>query len=132
MLRPDLNGLRVQIPRNNTVYLIDQGKRRAITGIAYNQLFQDMSGIIQDLDVFEIDEGVNIPNTAILFKTKDNATVWLLDGVAPHQVKRGITYPAMARYNFNWNKIQVWDTPLSAISYPDGPLVDLPNVPGSY
>ena len=71
--------------------------------------------------------GNNIPETAILFKCIDSPKVFLLDGVAPNQSKRWITSPAvMDRYNFDWNKIHVFNVPLSALKFPDGPNIDNP------
>lgn len=130
MLRPDINGLRLAVPLAAPVYLLDMGKRRWIPNpTVYNQLFKDWNGIVQDIDTNEIEKGIPIPETAILFRCIDSPKVFLLDGVAPHQTKRWITSPdVMNRYNFNWDKIQVWNVPLNAITYPDGPNIENPQI----
>jgi hypothetical protein len=128
MLRTDINGLRLKVPLADPTYLLDMGKIRWIPNPAvYNQLFRDWNGIVQDIDTKEIDEGDPIPVTAILFRCIDSPKVFLLDGVSPHQTKRWITSPAvMDRYNFDWNKIQVFNVPLDAIKYPNGPDIENP------
>lgn len=130
MLRPDINGLRLAVPLAAPVYLLDMGKRRWIPNpTVYNQLFKDWNGIVQDIDTNEIEKGTPIPETAILFRCIDSPKVFLLDGVAPHQTKRWITSPdVMNRYNFNWDKIQVWNVSLNAITYPDGPNIENPQI----
>jgi hypothetical protein len=127
-LRKDLNGLRLRLPGSAPVYLVDLGKRRHIPNPqVYNELFSTWDGIINDIDVDEITIGDPIPLTAILFKCTDSPKVFLLDGIAPSQVKRHIVSPdVMDRYKFNWQRIHVWNVPLSAIGYPDGPPITNP------
>jgi len=126
--RPDLNGLRVALPGAAPIYLIDEGMRRWIPNPqVYDQLFKDWNGIVFDININDIDQGTNISETVILFRCYDSPKVFLLDGVAPQQTKRWITSPeVMARYNFDWNKVHVWNVPLSAIKYPDGPNITNP------
>ncbi len=115
--RPDLNGLRIRLPGHAAVYLIDQGKRRWIPNpTVYDDLFRTWEGILQDVDVKEINKGDKIPETAILVKTYDNPAVYLLDGVSPNQVRRWVVNPAtMDRYQFAWNRIHVWNIPHSSL-----------------
>ena len=124
-IRTDLNGLRVQLPGDSRVYLVDQGRIRHIPNpLVYNALFRDVGGIVPDININEIATGEPVPETAILFRTTDNPKVWLLDGVPPHQVKRWITSPAaMDRYHFNWNTIHVYNIPSAGLLYPDGPEI---------
>lgn len=126
--RPDLNGLRLILPGTAPVYLVDMGEKRWIPNPqVYNQLFRDWNGIIQDIDILEITTGTTIPVTAILFRCFNSPKVFLLDGEPPHQIKRWITSPAvMDRYNFDWNKIHVFNVPLEALNYPDGPDINNP------
>jgi hypothetical protein len=124
MLRQDLNGLRLQVPGIDTIYLVDEGKIRGIPSPeVYNHLFRDWNGIVQDIDVNEIDAGEKIPDTAILFKVEDLDTVYLLDGIAPNQIKRGIvSVEVFDQYNFSWDQVfkNTWNVPISALKYPDG------------
>jgi len=119
-LRTDLDGLRIRMPGNDAVYLMDKGKKRHIPNPAvYNELFRNWDNIHLDLD--KIDTGAPLPETAILFRCVDDPKVFLLDGAPPHQVKRHIANPSvMDRFQFNWSKIHVWNVPLSAIGFPDG------------
>jgi hypothetical protein len=123
--RIDLNGLRIKLPGDPKIYLMDLGKRRWIPNPnVYNSLFRNWVGIIEDIDIVEITTGSQIPVTAILFRAYDSPKVFLLDGNPPNQVKRWITSPAvMDRYNFDWGRIHVWNVPLSALVYPDGPNI---------
>lgn len=127
-LRTDLNGLRVRLPGSAPIYLIDLGKRRHIPNPqVYHQLFSTWDGVFEDLDVDEIQLGDPIPETAVLFRCVDSPKVFLLDGNSPNQVKRHVVAPAvMDRYKLDWRKVQVWNVPLSAIVYPDGPPIRNP------
>jgi hypothetical protein len=124
-LRPDLDGLRIRMPGDDTVWVIDRGKKRGIPSPAvYNGLFSTWENIHLDLDVASIETGDVIPETAILFKCTDSPKVFLLDGISPNQTKRHIASPAvMARFQFSWNRIHVWNAPIASISYPDGPQI---------
>ncbi|MCZ7384968.1 MAG: hypothetical protein O8C63_09505 [Candidatus Methanoperedens sp.] len=127
-LRKDLNGLRVRLPGSAPIYLIDEGKKRHIPNPqVYNELFSTWEGVIDDIDIDEITTGVSIPETATLFKCIDSPKVFLLDGVAPNQVKRHIFSPdVMNRYKFNWGRVHLWNVPLSAIAFPDGTTIKNP------
>src|SRR5205823_4989485 len=53
--RPDLNGTRVRAPGQATVFLIDNGFRRAVPHVpAYEALFRDWECIVEDIDVESI------------------------------------------------------------------------------
>lgn len=127
-LRNDLNGLRVRLPGHPAIYLMDLGKKRHIPNPqVFNELFSTWEGVVQDINVDEIPTGDPIPETAILFRVAESPKVFLLDGVAPNQVKRHIVAPAvMDRYTFNWHHIHVWNVPLSAIGYEDGTPIKNP------
>jgi hypothetical protein len=125
MLRKDLDGLRIRMPGQDGVYLIDQGKKRGIPSIQlYNQLFKTWDNIHLDLDIEEIDTGENLPTTAVLFRCVDDPRVFFLDGCPPNQIKRHIFSPAvMDRFQFDWTKVHVWYVSIDAIKYPDGPEI---------
>lgn len=130
-IRVDIRGLRVQLPGNTAIYLIDTtGKKRHIPNPqVYNAIFKNWEGIIQDLDVNDIENGPPLSANAILFKCIDSPNVYLLDsGATPSSyVKRHIANPAvMDRWNFDWNKVHVWNVPLSSIGYPDGSPITNP------
>jgi len=120
-LRTDLDGLRFRKPGEDTVYVIDQGKKRGIPNPGvYDALFKTWDNIHLDIDINAIDDGPAVDQTAILFRCYDNPKVFLFD----NGKKRWIESPAvMDRFQFNWNSIHVWNTPLSAIGYPDGPTI---------
>jgi len=107
--RSDLNGLRMQIPGNPAIFLIDQGKKRWITNeYVYTNLFRDWDGIVQDIGLAYIDRGPDITNNTLLVQAGGlgipGNPVWLYD----QGVKRWIISPSvMDKYNFSWNTIEV-------------------------
>ena len=98
-VRNDLNGLRMQLPGNPAIYLIDEGCKRHIPNPpTFDNLFRDWS-YIQDIDIDEIQTGTQITGGAILAQGKGRAEVYLIDG----GTKRYVPSPAvMDRYNFRW------------------------------
>ena len=118
-LRPDLAGLRVKLPTQPQIYLIDpSGARRWVPDpTTYNNLFRDWNGVVVHIDINEIFEGTALTSGAILGRATNAAPVYLIS----NGVKRWITSPAvMDKYYFNWNRIYVM--PPSAIdSIPSGP-----------
>jgi hypothetical protein len=103
-LRRDLDGLRVQLPGDPAIYLMDAGKKRHIPDPpTYNNLFRDWSGIVQDVDLNDIDTGTPISHGAVLAQAFGDPAVYLIDGGQ----KRHIGSPAtMDRYELSWNTIQ--------------------------
>jgi hypothetical protein len=101
--RPDLNGLRVKLPNQATIWLIMDGYRHGIPNPAtYNNLFRDWNGIVIDINVVEIPEVAPISNGALLAKSNTSAAVYLVT----NGVKRWVTSPAaMDKYYFAWNRI---------------------------
>lgn len=104
-LRRDLDGLRLQLPGNATIYLMDAGQKRAIVDPpTYNSLFRDWGGIVQDIDINEINDGPNVTDGTVLVQGYGEATVYLVD--VQRKVKRPIASPqTMDRYYFSWSKI---------------------------
>jgi len=106
-LRPDLNGLRIKSPSSATVYLIDEGRRRAIPNPeTYYNLFRDWNKIVVDINVNSITSGPRISNGAILAKSHHGKAVYLID----NGVKRWIrSRQAMDKYYFSWKQIRAVD-----------------------
>ena len=123
--RNDLNGLRVQLPGQAAIYLMDKGKKRHIPNPqVYNELFKSWDGVVQDINVNDIPTGEQIPETGLLFRNSGSPKVYLLDGVSPNQVRRHIAAPnVMDRYHFNWGRIHVLP---DAITFPDGDQIRNP------
>jgi hypothetical protein len=115
--RPDLNGLRVKLPADPAVYLIDDGLKRHIPDpTTYTNLFRDWNGIIIDININEIPSGSDISIGAVLARGDGTAPVYLID----QGVKRWITSPAaMDKYYFSWDRVVV--VPITLLtSIPDG------------
>lgn len=122
-LRPDLNGLRVQLPGNPAIYLIDQGRKRHIPDPAtYNNLFRDWNGIIQDPHINDIDSGEPLSVGASLVEGFGDPAVYLVD----QGTKRHVASPAvMDRYDFAWNKIYKVP-PITISAIPTGAVITNP------
>lgn len=126
--RNDLNGLRIKLPGQTAIYLMDLGKKRHIPNMqVYKELFLPDQKIVEDINIDDIPTSTPIPETTILFKVAESPKVFLLDNVPPNQVKRHITsMDVIERYKFNWDHIHVWDVPLNALRYPDGVPIQNP------
>jgi len=116
-LRSDLDGLRVRMPGTDTVYLIDQGKKRGIPNPqVYNALFRTWDNIHLDIDIDAITTGKVIDVNAILYKILSDPSVFLYE----YGTRRLIKSPAvMDRYQFDSNRIYVFPS----IVFPDGPEI---------
>lgn len=103
-LRIDLDGLRMQMPGDPAIYLIDAGKKRHVPDPAtYNNLFRDWNGVVQDPHLDAIDTGLPLSHGAVLAQAYGDAAVYLID----RGEKRHVASPAtMDRYYFAWDKIQ--------------------------
>ena len=104
MTRPDLNGTRVRAPGTATVYLIDNGFRRAVPHVAaYEALFRDWEGIVEDLDVEAIRPGDPLGDSAGLIKSGEASGVHFIDGTT----RRHVANPqVMDRYRFAWERVR--------------------------
>lgn len=102
--RPDLAGLRVKLPNQPDIYLIDpDGYRRAIPNAeTYNNLFRDWNGVVVDIDIDDIPDAAPISDGAVLARAGSTSPVWFVS----NGVKRWITSSAaMSKYYFNWSKV---------------------------
>jgi hypothetical protein len=109
--RPDLSGLRLKLPNQLSIYVVDaEGFRRLIPNpTTYNNLFRGWDGVIVDIDVAEVSERVALIDGAVLMRGDQSAAFFILDrdesGV---MVKRWITTPDMFdKYYFDWKKVVV-------------------------
>ncbi len=103
-LRPDLAGRRLQGVNDPAVYLVDDnGFRRWIPNPpTYNNLFRDWNGIVEVIDINDIDRGPDISDGAILAKDPNLPPVYLID----NGQKRWVTSPAvMDKFYFSWQTI---------------------------
>jgi hypothetical protein len=102
--RPEFNGLRIKVPGQPEIYLVEEGYRRWIPNpTTYNNLIRDWNGIREDAGVADIPRGVDIAPGAVLAKGS-TAPSYFVDTL----VKRWITSPStMDKYYFNWNRIVV-------------------------
>jgi hypothetical protein len=102
-VRPDCNGLRIQKPGDQALYLIDRGQKRHIPNPdTFNNLFRNWSHV-EDLYIFDsIETGPPLPDGAILAAAIGSGAVYLLD----LGCKRHVTGPSvMKKYNFNWDRV---------------------------
>jgi hypothetical protein len=102
--RPELNGTRVRAPGTATVYLIDNGFRRAVPDIpAYEALFRDGECIVEDLDVEAIRLGDPLGDSSGLVKSGETSGVYFVDGTTRRQVANP---QVMDKYRFAWERIR--------------------------
>jgi hypothetical protein len=122
-LRKDLDGLRMQLPGDPAIYLIDAGQKRHIPDPpTYNNLFRDWNGVVQDAHLNEIDTGFPLSQGAVLAQGYGDPAVYLID----RGQKRHIGSPAtMDRYYLAWNKI-VHVPPIVIASTPTGAAIVWP------
>ncbi len=114
LVNNELNGLRVKVPGDDRVYLIDRGVRRHIPDIyVFQRLFHD-TNYIEGYYWAYLDMGSDIDVNAQLVNPIGGGPVYLLEW----NTKRHITSPdTMNRYNFAWNHI---------VSYPQWVLDRIP------
>ena len=104
---PELNGLRVKIPGQPHIYLVDRGQRRWIPNPeTYDRLFRNWEGIQESGFYALVEVGPQISAEAQLVRGAGRPEVFLIE---PYS-KRWISSPAaMDRYYFKWEN--VWLVP---------------------
>jgi hypothetical protein len=98
-VRLDLEGLRVRMPGDSNVYLIDKGTKRGLYKSTYDQLWNNDNFIHPDLHIDEIDNGSDFDSeNTYLFRAKDGH-VYLRDGQKYRKItdETGVFH----RYQFN-------------------------------
>jgi hypothetical protein len=121
----DLNGQRLQAPGDATVWIVDQGKARPITGAAFGALFR--AGQWLPSPGIATPKGPLLGDGSKLIRSADGpdrATVFLLDVVGDGQItKRPITAAGVPVYGFNLAVVEA--VPQSYLdSLSNGPLID--------
>ncbi|MEU5977771.1 hypothetical protein [Streptomyces sp. NPDC047315] len=115
-----LNGYRLRQVGTQAIFVVIDGKRRWVPDMStYNNLFGTMN-IHEVVDLYRIPDGGPLSSGAFLATAPSSDTVWLIS----NGLKRGITGPAFAKYEFDWSKIEMLrDVVLNAI--PQGPNVEV-------
>jgi hypothetical protein len=115
--RPDLNGTRVRAPGQATVYLIDNGFRRAVPDVpAYEALFRDWECIVEDIDIESIRPGDPLGNDTCLIRLSGQPAVYFVDGTT----RRHVANPqVMDKYRFSWERVREV-TPDELRRWPEG------------
>ena len=92
-VRTDLNGVRVRLPGNPPIYLIDEGVRRHIHNYQkYKDLFLDEADVVEDLNVNNIDLGSPLTADPGLYINASGTTLYFLDGDELREVRRNRVY----------------------------------------
>ncbi|MFF3752438.1 hypothetical protein ACFYYH_18585 [Streptomyces sp. NPDC002018] len=119
--RPELNGYRIKSVTGATIYVVIDGKRRAIpSGPTYLNLFNSYVGVQHVIDIESITDGGPLSDGAILATSPSSDTIWLIS----NGLKRGITGRAFEKYAFDWHKVvTLSDIVLNSI--PQGPNIDV-------
>jgi len=121
IVAPALNGLRVKVPGQAEIYLIDQGVRRHIPNPdVFNRLFRDWGGIQEAYWFALVDVGPPLSTESALLSPFGGGPVYLVEP----GVKRWIVSPAvMDKYNFSWGQI-IAVPPFLLSSVATGPNID--------
>lgn len=102
---PEFNGIRAKHPERSTIYLVDQGYKRAIPdALTYNGLFRDWKGIVTDLDLDNIPDGPNLSVKNILVRCSNDETACLIDGDMRRPIKDDQTFEA---FHFDVKKVHL-------------------------
>ncbi len=102
--RPEFNGMRMNFPGSDGVYLIMGGQKRGIpTDTIYNRLFRNWNGIVGYWDISQIDDGPSMDDNTYLMLSPAGALFLYTNGR-----KHGIPSPSIRdRYNFDTRKALV-------------------------
>lgn len=96
--RPDLNGMRVKLPNDPTVYLVDEGVRRRIPDAAtHRNLFRGWGGVMVDATISRIPEGAPITEGAVLAQAMYEPTLYLVDNGQKRPIA---SLQTMEKYHF--------------------------------
>lgn len=103
--RPEFNGIRAKDPESPTIYLVDQGYKRAIPDApTYNGLFRDWKGIVTDLDLSKVPEGPHLSAKNILVRSSCDEKPYLIDGNMKRPIEGDQTLEA---FHFDPKKVHV-------------------------
>jgi len=112
---PELAGLRLRLPQQPAIYLIDpEGYRHWIPDpYTYNRLFRDWNGIYDDPNLYDIADGGPLTHGSTLIRADGTAPVYIVS----RHAKRWVTSPyVMDKCNFRWPIIQNGDVVAPAVT----------------
>jgi len=100
------DGARVKTPDAKTVYVVDRGALRPVTGGAHEALWASFRGIVEIESVPEGSLGARLDNATRLVKAPDDPAVWLLD--RDGSVRRHVTdlHVFGSKWAFSWAKVR--------------------------
>lgn len=107
-LQPELNGVKARTHDGNveSLYLIDEGRKRLIPDHeTYDRLFMDWGGIVQNLQLDEIETGPPISSGAALVQAEGQTAVWLIE--SGHKRRVDGHPEVMEKYRFRWPPAKV-------------------------
>ena len=107
-LHPELNGVKARThdAASESLYLIDEGRKRLIPDHeTYDRLFMDWGGIVQNLQLDEIETGPPIPSGAALVQAEGQTAVWLIE--SGHKRRVDGHPEVMEKYRFRWPPAKV-------------------------
>jgi hypothetical protein len=98
---PELAGLRLRLPQQPAIYLVDpEGFRHWIPDpYTYNRIFRDWSGIFDDPSLNDIADGGALTHGSSVIRADGTAPVYFIS----NKTKRWVTSPTvMDKCNFRW------------------------------
>lgn len=100
------DGARVTVPGAATVYVVDRGALRPVTGGAHEALWPSFRGIVEIESVPGGSLGARLDDETCLVKAPDDPAVWLLDRGAT--VRRHVSdlHVFGSKWAFSWAKVR--------------------------
>jgi hypothetical protein len=100
------DGARVTVPGAETVYVVDRGTLRPVTGAAHRALWPGFQGVVEIASVPEGSLGPRLDEKTCLVKDRDDPAVWLLDQRGT--VRRHVVDPHVfqSKWAFSWGKVR--------------------------
>ncbi|MFJ9429627.1 hypothetical protein ACIRQY_08170 [Streptomyces sp. NPDC101490] len=115
-----LNGYRLRQVGTTAIYVVMDGQRRLIPDMATHTNLFGNSNVQQVIDLYSMPDGGPLSSGAILATSPNSDSAWLIS----NGIKRGITFRAFEKYEFDWSKIRMLQD-VVLFSVPQGPNLDL-------